>query len=237
MLLKKALADQMDPERVKTLRWPEDKGLLKDIQEEIKKEINIVPLLNPPELIAGIDASFLDDRIVCAACLFSFPGLESIEQSVAVRKLAFPYIPGYLSFREGPAVLDALDGLSGRPGLLIFDGQGIAHPRGVGLAAFMGVLTGLPSIGCAKTRLVGQYSEPGEKRGDFSPLVHKGAFVGAVLRTQDRVKPVFVSPGNLIDIEGSIRMVLACAPEYRLTEPVREADALSKKIKKELIGG
>ena len=236
MLLKKALADQMDPERVKYLRWPEDKGLLKDIQEEIKKEINIVPLLNPPELIAGIDASFLDDRIVCAACLFSFPGLESIEQSVAVRKLAFPYIPGYLSFREGPAVLDALDGLSGKPGLLIFDGQGIAHPRGVGLAAFMGVLTGLPSIGCAKTRLVGEYSEPGEKRGDWSPLSHKGAFVGAVLRTQDRVKPVFVSPGNLIDIEGSVRMVLECAPEYRLTEPVREADALSKKIKKELMG-
>lgn len=236
MLLKKALANQMDPERVKTLRWPEDKGLLKDIQEEVKKEISIAALLKPPELIAGIDASFLDDRIVCAACLFSFPGLESIEQSVAVRKLAFPYIPGYLSFREGPAMLDALDGLSGRPGLLIFDGQGIAHPRGVGLAAFMGVLTGLPSIGCAKTRLVGQYSEPGGKRGDFSPLVHKGAFVGAVLRTQDGVRPVFVSPGNLIDIEGSVRMVLACAPKYRLTEPVREADALSKKIKKELMG-
>jgi len=236
MLLKKVLANQMDPERVKTLRWPEDKGLLKDIQEEIKKEINIVPLLNPPELIAGIDASFLDDRIVCAACLFSFPGLESIEQSVAVRKLAFPYIPGYLSFREGPAVLDALDGLSGKPGLLIFDGQGIAHPRGVGLAAFMGVLTGLPSIGCAKTRLVGQYSEPGEKRGDWSPLTHKGERVGAVLRTQNRVKPVFVSPGNLIDIEGSVRMVLTCAPRYRLTEPVRAADALSKKIKKELMG-
>lgn len=226
----------MDPERVKALRWPEDKGRLKDIQEELKKEIKIVPLLKPPELLAGIDASFLDDRIVCAACLFSFPELELIEQSVAVRKLAFPYIPGYLSFREGPAVLDALAGLSKRPGLLIFDGQGIAHPRGAGLAAFMGALVGLPSIGCAKTRLIGEYSEPGEKRGDWSPLVHKGASVGAVLRTQDRVKPVFVSPGNLIDIEGSVHMVLSCAPKYRLTEPVRAADALSRKIKKELMG-
>jgi deoxyribonuclease V len=226
----------MDPERVKTLKWPEDKGLLKDIQEELKKEIKIVPLLNPPELLAGIDASFLADTIICAACLFSFPALELIEQSVAIRKVAFPYITGYLSFREGPAVLDALAGLSKKPGLLIFDGQGIAHPRGAGLAAFMGALIGLPSIGCAKTRLVGEYSEPGEKRGDWSPLIHKGERVGAVLRTQDRVKPVFVSPGNLIDIEGAVRMVLSCAPRYRLTEPVRAADALSKKIKKELMG-
>jgi len=226
----------MDPERIKALRWPEDKGRLKDIQEELKKEIRIVPLLKPLELLAGIDASFLDDTIICAACLFSFPELELIEQSVAIRKLEFPYITGYLSFREGPAILDALAGLSKKPGLLIFDGQGIAHPRGVGLAAFMGALVGLPSIGCAKTRLVGEYSEPGEKRGDWSPLTHKGERVGAVLRTQNRVKPVFVSPGNLIDIEGSVRMVLTCAPRYRLTEPVRAADALSKKIKKELMG-
>lgn len=226
----------MDPERVKALKWPEDKGLLRSIQEELKNEIKIIPLLKPPELLAGIDASFLADTIICAACLFSFPELELIEQSVATRKLAFPYIPGYLSFREGPAVLDALAGLSRKPGLLIFDGQGIAHPRGVGLAAFMGALIGLPSIGCAKTRLVGEYSEPGEKRGDWSPLIHKGERVSAVLRTQDRVKPVFVSPGNLIDIEGSVRMVLNCAPRYRLTEPVRAADALSKKIKRELMG-
>lgn len=226
----------MDPERIKALRWPQDKGLLRDIQEELKKEIRIVPLLTPPELLAGIDASFLDDTIICAACLFTFPKLEPVEQSVAIRKLSFPYITGYLSFREGPAVLDALDGLSKKPELLIFDGQGIAHPRGVGLAAFMGALIGLPSIGCAKTRLVGEYSEPGEKRGDWSPLTHKGERVGAVLRTQGRIKPVFVSPGNLIDIEGSVRMVLSCAPRYRLTEPVRAADALSKKIKKELMG-
>lgn len=226
----------MDPERIKTLKWPEDKSLLKDIQEELKKEIKIIPLRNPPELLAGIDASFLADTIICAACLFSFPALELVEQSVAIRKVAFPYITGYLSFREGPAVLDTLAGLSKKPGLLIFDGQGIAHTRGAGLAAFMGALIGLPSIGCAKTKLVGEYSEPGEKKGDWSPLFHKGERVGAVLRTQDRVKPVFVSPGNLIDIEGSVRMVLSCAPRYRLTEPVRAADALSKKIKKELMG-
>lgn len=226
----------MDPERIKALRWPEDKSLLRDIQEELKKEIKIVPLLKPPELLAGIDASFLDDTIICAACLFSFPTLKLIEQSVAIRKLSFPYITGYLSFREGPAVLDAIDGLSKKPELLIFDGQGIAHPRGIGLAAFMGALTGLPSIGCAKTRLVGEYSKPGEKRGDWSPLIHKGERVGVALRTQDSVKPVFVSPGNLIDIEGSIKIVLNCAPRYRLTEPVRAADALSKKIKKELMG-
>lgn len=226
----------MDPERVKTLKWPDDKALLKDIQEEIRKEIRIVPLGKPPELIAGIDASFLDDRIVSVASLFSFPGLEPLEQSVVVRKLAFPYITGYLSFREGPAMLEALSVLSMKPELLIVDGQGIAHPRGVGLAAFMGVLTGLPSIGCAKTRLVGEYNEPGEKRGEFSTLVHKGEAVGAAVRTQDRVRPVFVSPGNLIDIEGSVRIVIECSPRHRLTEPVRAADALSRKTKKELMG-
>lgn len=226
----------MDPERVKALKWPQDKALLKGIQEDIKKEIRIIPLAKPPELIAGIDASFLDDRIVSVACLFSFPGLELLEQSFAIRKLSFPYITGYLSFREGPAMLEALTELSLKPELLIFDGQGIAHPRGVGLAAFMGVLTGLPSIGCAKTRLVGEYTEPGEKRGESSALVHKGEVVGAAVRTQDRVRPVFVSPGNLIDIEGSVRMVLECSPRYRLTEPIRAADALSRNIKKELMG-
>lgn len=226
----------MDPEVIKSLRWPEDRDRLRGIQEEIKREIRITPLERPPSSVAGIDAAFAGDRIISVACLFSFPQLEPIEDSVVVRSIAFPYIPGYLSFREGPAVLDAVKGLSVRPGLLIFDGQGIAHPRGVGIAAFMGALMDMPSIGCAKTRLVGEYTEPGEKRGEWTPLSHKGNVVGAALRTQDRVKPVFVSPGHRIDIEDSVKVVLASAPRYRLTEPVRRADALSKKIKRELKG-
>lgn len=226
----------MDPELARSLRWPEDRGRLRSVQEEIRKEIRITPLATPPGLVAGVDAASAGDRIISAACLFTFPALELIEESVAIRKLQFPYIPGYLSFREGPSMMDAISGLSKRPGLLIFDGQGAAHPRGAGLASFVGVLEGLPSIGCAKTRLVGEYEEPGRRRGDFSPLMFGGEQVGAVLRTREGVKPVFVSPGNLIDVESSVRVVLGCSPRYRLTEPVRAADALSRKIKKEMMG-
>lgn len=226
----------MDPEFIKSLKWPDDRDRLKDIQEALRRKIRIMPLERPPETVAGIDAAFSGDRIISVACLFSFPSLVLIEESIIVGDLAFPYIPGYLSFREGPAVLDAVKGLSIRPDLLIFDGQGIAHPRGVGIAAFMGALMDMPSIGCAKTRLVGEYIEPGEKRGNWSELTHKGEVVGAVLRTQDRVKPVFVSPGHRINIEDSVKMVLALTTRYRLTEPVRCADALSKKMKRELKG-
>ncbi len=226
----------MDPELVKSLRWPEDRGRLKGIQEQIRRKIRIVPLPKTPALVAGIDAAFAGDRIISVACLFTYPALEFLEESAAIRKLHFPYIPGYLSFREGPSMLDAISGLSKRPGLLIFDGQGIAHPRGVGLASFMGVLTGLPSIGCAKSRLVGEYAEPGRRRGDATPLILGNERVGAVLRTREDVKPVFVSPGNLIDVESSVRVVLGCSTRYRLTEPVRAADALSRKIKRELMG-
>lgn len=224
----------MDPDFIKSLRWPDDRERLKDIQEELKKKIRIIPLEEPPSTVAGIDAAFSGDNIICVASLFSFPSLENIEDSIIVRKVAFPYIPGYLSFREGPAVIDAVNGLSTKPGLLIFDGQGTAHPRGVGIAAFMGALMDMPAIGCAKTRLVGEYVEPGRRRGERSELGHKGIAVGAVLRTQEGVKPVFVSPGHRINIEDSVKMVLACSPRYRLPDPIRRADALSKKMKREL---
>lgn len=223
----------MEPEFIKSLRWPDDRDRLKGIQEELRKKIRIIPLEKEPSLVAGIDASFSGDSIISVACLFSFPELTYLEEGVAIRPLHFPYIPGYLSFREGPAVLDAISGLSKKPDLLIFDGQGIAHPRGVGLAAFMGSLMDIPAIGCAKTRLVGEYKEPGPERGDWTELTHKGEVVGAALRTQENVKPVFVSPGHRVDIRDSIRVVLACARKYRLTEPVRCADSLTKRLKRE----
>lgn len=223
----------MEPDFIKSLRWPDDRDRLKVIQAELRDEIRIEPLEEEPSFVAGIDASFSGDRIISVACLFDFPALSFVEESVAIRPIRFPYIPGYLSFREGPAVIDALNGLAKKPDLLIFDGQGIAHPRGVGIAAFMGALLDMPSIGCAKTRLVGEYTEPGPKKGDWTELTHKGATVGAVLRTQDNVKPVFVSPGHRVDMNDSIRLVLACVRKYRLTEPVRCADSLTKRLKRE----
>lgn len=225
----------MDPEAIRGLRWPADRERIREIQAEIGKRRSIAPLRRRPCLVAGIDASFLDDKIISVASLLSYPALEALEESVVVEKAGFPYIRGLLSFREGPAVLGALKGLKGRPDLLIFDGQGIAHPLGLGIAAFMGALLNVPSIGSAKTRLVGEYKEPGPKRGDFSNLVYKGAVVGAVVRTRDNVKPLFVSPGHRIDVAGSVEMVLVCAPRFRMTEPVRRAHLLSRKVKRELM--
>lgn len=233
--MKKAGTAAVDPEIIRGLRWPADKERIRDIQAEIAKRKNITPLRRRPCLVAGIDASFLDDKIISVASLLSFPALEPLEESIVVGKAEFPYITGLLSFREGPAVLDALKGLKRRPDLIIFDGQGIAHPLGLGIAAFMGALLDVPSIGSAKTRLVGEYKEPGQKRGDFSDLVYKGTVVGAVVRTRDSVKPLFVSPGHRIDVAGSAEMVLECAPRFRITEPVRRAHLLARKMKRELM--
>jgi deoxyribonuclease V len=128
-----------------------------------------------------------------------------------------------LAFREGPVVLDALEGLSSEPDLLIFDGQGMAHPRRLGIASHIGLLVEMPAIGCAKSRLCGQHDEPGEEPGSYAPLHHRGELIGAVLRTRRRVKPVFVSIGHRVDLETSIRYVLACGRGYRLPETTRWA--------------
>ncbi len=227
----------MDPEIITGLRWPRDRERIYEIQEEVRKRVRLEPLASQPSTIAGVDASFTDAKVISVACLMSYPRLDCLEDSSAVIESEFPYITGYLSFREGPAIAQALKRLKRRPDLLIFDGQGIAHPKGLGIAAFMGALLDMPSIGCAKTRLVGEYREPGPKRGEYSPLFHKGVEVGAVVRTRDNTRPLFVSPGHMIDIKGAVEIVLESAPRFRLTEPVRRADALSRKMKMEMRKG
>lgn len=218
--------------RINELTWPAGKGELKEIQELLGAKKKITPLRKRPAYVAGVDSAFLGDRIISVACVFKYPELIPLEDRHRVRKVTFPYIPGLLSFREGPAVIEALGDLKIKPELIIFDGQGIAHPIGLGIASNTGVLLGVPSIGCAKSRLIGEYMEPGEKKGSWSPLCNKGQVIGAVLRTQDGVKPLFISPGHLIDLEGAIETVMACTGKYRLPEPVRRADMLSKKFKK-----
>ncbi len=140
----------------------------------------------------------------------------------------FPYVPGYLSFREIPAVLAVLERLTVRPDVILCDGQGIAHPRRCGLASHLGVVSGLPTIGVAKSRLVGDHDEPGLNRGDWVPLMDKGEIIGAVLRTRTGVKPIYVSIGHRVGLETAIRLVLACTPRFRLPETTRAADRLSK---------
>lgn len=216
----------------KKLSWPRDREKAKKIQAYLRQRIIIQPLRKAPACVAGVDAAFLDDKIISTACLYKYPELTPVEESYQVKEVKFPYIPGMLSFREGPAIIACVEGLKKKPDLIIFDGQGIAHPLGLGIAATVGMILDIPSIGCAKTRLVGEYKEPGVKKGSRSPLKYEGRIVGAVLRTQTGVKPIFVSPGHRIDLEDSIEILLRSTGKFRLPEPVRNADILSKKIKR-----
>lgn len=216
------------------MKWPTDITEARKIQETFRNKVNIIPLKGTPGYIAGVDAAFFGDKIIAVACLYTYPNLTPIEERHVAAKVSFPYIPGYLSFREGPAIIQALSSLNIRPDIILFDGQGIAHPKGLGIAAHIGAFLDLPSIGCAKSRLVGEYEEPGNKKGSWSPLTFKGGVVGAVLRTRDNVRPLFVSPGHRIDLKGSIEIVLRCISKYRIPEPLRKADFMSKKLKKEI---
>lgn len=215
------------------MKLPVDLKEAKKIQLRLRQKIKIVPLSKKPVFIAGVDAAFSENKVVAAACLYKYPELVPVEDAYAAAKISFPYIPGFLSFREGDAIIKAIEKLKTKPDLVLFDGQGIAHPGGIGIASHIGVVLNVPTIGCAKSRLIGDYSAPGNKKGQYSSLRYKNKTVGAVLRTRDGVKPVFVSPGHLIDLRGAIHYVIKCAVKFRLPEPVRRADRLSKEIKKE----
>ncbi|MBW2407156.1 MAG: deoxyribonuclease V [Deltaproteobacteria bacterium] len=187
--------------------------------------------LGTVKAVAGVDVG-IKGNIACAAIVvLNFPGLDVAGQSTAIRRITFPYIPGLLSFREGPVILDALDRLDCKPDLLIFDGQGIAHPCRLGIASHIGLLTDFPSIGCAKSRLCGQYQEPDVERGSYVPLLDNGGTIGAIVRTRTGVKPVFVSIGHRVDLKTSIDYVLGCCTGYRLPETTRKAHRLAAEWK------
>lgn len=179
--------------------------------------------------VAGIDTGYRNKTAYAAIVVLNLPDLRVLEKATAAKPISFPYIPGLLSFREGPVVLEALDKLKSPPDLLMIDGQGIAHPRRFGIACHIGLLTDIPSVGCAKTRLLGEYQELHRDRGSTAFLRENGETLGAVVRTRTGVKPVFVSIGHLIDLNDSIRIILKCCRGYRLPEPIRRADQLSKK--------
>lgn len=216
---------------IPTINWPTNVEGARPLQESLAKEVRIAPLDREITTIAGVDAAFSGERIIAAVAVFDFKTLSLLDEAHAVMETHFPYIPGYLSFREAPAILSAIERLSHIPDLFIVDGQGIAHPRRIGIASFLGVLMDLPTIGCAKSRLVGEYAEPAPERGAWSPLIYKGEMVGAVLRTRNRVKPVYVSPGHLITLPEAINVILHCAAKYRLPEPQRAADSLARRLK------
>lgn len=174
--------------------------------------------------IGGVDVSITEESARCAIVVLRFPELKPLEGVTAEAPLVFPYIPGLLAFREGPAVLEAWSKLNVKPDLLMFDGQGIAHPRAIGIASQMGLWLERPSIGVAKSRLFGKHEPVGPQRGDRAALLdNRGNIIGAVLRTRERTNPLYVSPGHLIDVEHAVKFVTASCVGYRLPEPTRWA--------------
>jgi deoxyribonuclease V len=178
--------------------------------------------------VAGVDTHFYQDLAVAAVVVIGLSDLLTVDYATAAKKIRFPYMPGLLTFREGPAILAALDHLRAAPDLLIFDGQGIAHPRRCGLASHLGLLLDISSIGCAKTRLSGRYEPPRLEKGSYSYLKDGEETIGAVVRTRSKVKPLFVSIGHRINLQDSINIVLKCCSKYRLPETTRRADKLAR---------
>ncbi|WP_433326504.1 deoxyribonuclease V [Spirillospora sp. CA-294931] len=211
--------------------WPATPEEAEAVQDRLRPLLDLTgPGPSDPGTVAGLDVSYAEgsDRLAAAVVVLDAATLDVVEESVVLGTAAFPYVPGLFAFRELPALVEALRALTTTPDLLVCDGYGLAHPRRFGLACHLGVLTGLPTLGVAKTGFVGTYDPPGHERGAASDLVHDGEVVGRVLRTQDGVKPVFVSVGHRVDLDTACRHTLALAPGYRLPETTRRADHLSR---------
>ena len=209
--------------------WPDTAEEAIAIQQELSKEVITSDQLESVQYVAGVDMGFEESGSIsrAAVAVLSFPDLQLQEQAIAFRPTSFPYIPGFLSFREIPAVLDALEKLSITPDLILCDGQGIAHPRRFGIASHLGVLIDLPTIGVAKSLLVGKHDELPVEKGAWQPLRYRRETICAVLRTRTGVKPVYVSSGHRVSLETAIDYVMRCTTKYRLPETTRIADKLA----------
>lgn len=200
------------------------------IQEKLRVEVITTDQLpESVQYVAGVDMGFEADGTIsrAAVAVLSFPDLKLLESAIARRPTSFPYIPGFLSFREIPAVLEALEKISIIPDIILCDGQGIAHPRRFGIACHLGLIIDIPTIGVAKSLLIGKHQELPEERGSWQPLVNRGETIGAVLRTRTGTKPLYVSSGHRVSLTTAIDYVLRCAPKYRLPETTRIADKLA----------
>ncbi|MBD3161369.1 MAG: deoxyribonuclease V [Candidatus Eisenbacteria bacterium] len=205
--------------------WALDPAEARGIQDRLRGRVLSRPLdWKRLRLVAGCDAAIAGAELHAAVVVLALPSLEVVERREGSAPLRFPYVPGLLSFREIPALLAAFGALHRRPDAVLCDGQGIAHPRRLGLASHLGLILDLPCVGVAKSRLVGEAREPGPRRGSATRLVDRGEVVGRLLRTRDRVRPVYVSIGHRITLPDAVRLVLRCGAGYRLPEPTRLAD-------------
>ncbi len=192
-------------------------------QEKLARQVKVEPLKKKIATIAGADVAVAKEFLYSCLCVFSYPGLDLVCDRRARERARMPYVPGFLSYRELPVIVKAYERLPCEPDVLLVDGQGIAHPRRLGLASHLGVVLGIPTIGCAKSHLYGEYSMPGLQRGDYTMMKIGQENIGVVLRTRTGVKPLFVSPGHLVDIRDCMRIVLTVADRYRIPEPLRHA--------------
>jgi deoxyribonuclease V len=215
---------------VHTGDWPTTIVDALAVQERLRGLVDLADgCAELPPTVTGLDVAYDDtDGIAAAVVTLETAGLTVVEQRTHRAKAVFPYEPGLFAFRELPPLLTALEALDHEPDVLVCDGHGLAHPRRFGLACHLGVLTGLPAFGVGKTRFVGSHASPGLSRGSSEPLVDAGEVVGAVVRTRDGVKPVYVSAGHRVDLAHACRLTLALTPRYRLPETTRQADRLSR---------
>ncbi len=204
------------------------------MQGELAPRVTAGPPLDLSRVryVAGADVSTQGDRGYATVAVLSFPGLSVVEVRGFEAPLTFPYVPGLLAFREIPPVAGALRAVESPVDAVIFDAQGLAHPRGLGLASHLGLFLDVPTVGCAKSRLVGEHEEPGPEKGSATDLVYRGKVVGRVVRTRTGVSPVYVSVGNRIDLDSAVNLVLACCTKYRLPETTRQAHNAANKLRR-----
>ena len=213
--------------------WNLTTSQARDLQNRLALDVCRLGNVAEPRFIAGIDVSSpfrARGMGTAAVVVLEYPGLELVETQTVRGNIDFPYVPGLLTFREAPLILQAFEKITHTPDLIIVDGQGIAHPRRLGIAAHLGLFFDIPTIGCAKSRLCGTYIEPASEAGNFTELLDNGESIGAVLRTKNNVKPLFISVGNKISIEDAIFWIMRCCRGYRLPEPIRFAHQAAGKF-------
>lgn len=224
----------MSPVNISTTHpWDLRPKEARELQQVLAQKVVREGRIEAPRYVAGIDVGFEARNTItrAAVVVLDYEDLHILTHAVAQRPTTFPYIPGLLSFREVPAVLDALQQLDITPDVLLCDGQGIAHPRRFGIASHIGVLTGIPAIGVAKKRLIGEYTPPPQTKGAWEPLLDDDECIGAVLRTRVNTHPLFISIGHRISLPDAIAMVMHCITRYRLPETTRAAHHLASEIK------
>jgi deoxyribonuclease V len=209
--------------------WEVSPAEARQIQERLRSAVRTADDVGPVRFVAGTDVAFEDEGRTTrgAVAVLSYPELELLEHSIARRPTSFPYVPGLLSFREIPVIIEALGGLGTLPDIILCDGQGLAHPRRFGLASHLGVVTGLPTIGVAKSRLVGTHGPIPKRKGRWTPLLDGDEVIGAVLRSRVGVKPLYVSIGHRVSLQTAVRYTLGCVTRFRLPETTRWADRLA----------